>query len=357
MSDIQRKVTPKGKVTYQARIRRAGYPSKTRSFEKKSEAQAWARDTESKVLNGLQVASSKARRYTFSEAIAEFLEQHPDTDESEKVRLQQIEVDLGELAVLNLTAAKFSQYIRTWSNTIVPSPKHKKKDHPLFQPKQHTYADSSVRKIYYLVKKIMEWHSAFRNYPVDDIFKSVSPPSTDIKRDRRLEEGEEERILEAFSKQYTKAEELKTLFLFALETAMRAGEIMSLEWHEVDFSGPSINIPKEKTKTSRYRKVPMTSVCVKLLQAHQKTKSRTDTRVFWHWKDSHALGQRFRVVLKNAQITNFRFHDLRHEATSRFFERTQLRDIEIAKITGHSDMRTLARYANLKVENLARQLW
>ncbi len=46
-----------------------------------------------------------------------------------------------------------------------------------------------------------------------------------------------------------------------------------------------------------------------------------------------------------------------HEATSRFFERTKLSDLQIAKITGHKDPRMLSRYANLRGSDLANQLW
>ena len=101
----------------------------------------------------------------------------------------------------------------------------------------------------------------------------------------------------------------------------------------------------------------MTTICVKLLTAHLKTKSIVDDRVFWQWKDSHTFNQRFNIVLKNANMTDYRFHDNRHEATSRFFERTNLRDTEIAKITGHASMVTLMRYANLRTNDLAKRLW
>lgn len=51
------------------------------------------------------------------------------------------------------------------------------------------------------------------------------------------------------------------------------------------------------------------------------------------------------------------FHDLRHEATSRLYERTTLSDIQIAKITGHSDPKVLMWYANLRGSDLAERLW
>ena len=51
-----------------------------------------------------------------------------------------------------------------------------------------------------------------------------------------------------------------------------------------------------------------------------------------------------------------RFHDLRHEATSRLFERTELQTVEIMLMTGHTQVSTLKRYANLRPRILAEKL-
>ena len=69
-----------------------------------------------------------------------------------------------------------------------------------------------------------------------------------------------------------------------------------------------------------------------------------------HWK-------RWTTVANLAKCEDLHFHDLRHEATSRIFERTTLNEIEISKITGHRDPRMLRRYANLRASNLAEKLW
>ena len=58
---------------------------------------------------------------------------------------------------------------------------------------------------------------------------------------------------------------------------------------------------------------------------------------------------------KRAGIRELRFHDLRHEATSRFFERG-LNVMEVASITGHKDLRMLLRYTHLRAEDLAEKL-
>jgi integrase len=62
-------------------------------------------------------------------------------------------------------------------------------------------------------------------------------------------------------------------------------------------------------------------------------------------------------LFDSASAEDLRFHDLRHGATSRFFERTTMSEGKIMKITGHSSTRMLMRYASLRGSNLAKELW
>jgi integrase len=63
----------------------------------------------------------------------------------------------------------------------------------------------------------------------------------------------------------------------------------------------------------------------------------------------------WRRAAKKVGIDNLRFHDLRHEATSRFFEKG-LNVMKVAAITGHKDLRMLQRYTHLRTEDLAKKL-
>jgi integrase len=67
------------------------------------------------------------------------------------------------------------------------------------------------------------------------------------------------------------------------------------------------------------------------------------------------ITQQFRRVCQSAGIKNFRFHDLRHEATSRLFEKG-LSIVEVSAITGHRTLEMLNRYTHLKPEMLAQKL-
>jgi len=68
-----------------------------------------------------------------------------------------------------------------------------------------------------------------------------------------------------------------------------------------------------------------------------------------------ALRGLWRRACGRASIEGLRFHDLRHEATSGFFERG-LEVMELASINGHKDLRMLRRYTHLQVEDLAKKL-
>lgn len=150
----------------------------------------------------------------------------------------------------------------------------------------------------------------------------------------------------------------------ALETAMRMREMYTLTRDQVSLEKETIFL--DKTKNGDKRQVPISSVLKKLLTAYLPTLE--DDRLFPWWDGvsldekyldnlSSKVSQRFARRFKEAGVVGLRFHDLRHCATSRIYERTQLTDLEVASITGHSDPRMLKRYANLRGTTLAKRLW
>ena len=80
-----------------------------------------------------------------------------------------------------------------------------------------------------------------------------------------------------------------------------------------------------------------------------------DGRVFWTWSRADSLENAWRRAVKAADIADFRFHDLRHEAVSRLFERG-LNVMEVSAISGHKNLQMLRRYTHLKAEDLAQKL-
>ncbi|WP_052643413.1 site-specific integrase [Syntrophotalea carbinolica] len=164
-------------------------------------------------------------------------------------------------------------------------------------------------------------------------------------RTRRLEPGEEEKLLKAAH------DELKPVIIFALATAMRREEIASLVWPEIDLKKRTAHLPK--TKNGDARTVPLSRRAVAILRL-QGRKLGKEGRVFGLSKDQ--ITDRMRVTVKRGGLTDLRFHDLRHEATSRLFERGTLDTMEISSITGHKTLTMLKRYTHLRAEDLARKL-
>lgn len=188
----------------------------------------------------------------------------------------------------------------------------------------------------------------------------VSLPPKGKARDRRLL-SEEEAILMKYAVDYNgKIDEVIT---FAIETAMRQGEIVNgrnketldkwgyscMCWENFDEVDSTIFLVD--TKNGESRTVPLSSRAKKIILAQPR---KTSGPIFDI--SSYTVGGAFRKVVRRAGIENLRFHDLRHEATSRLFENTTLKMMEIAAITGHKDLASLKRYTHLCPKKLAEKL-
>jgi integrase len=131
---------------------------------------------------------------------------------------------------------------------------------------------------------------------------------------------------------------------------MRRGELLSLTWEHVHTEKRYVHLPD--TKNGETRDVPLSPMALELLRELPRN-FRGDQVVFpLHYE---ALKSAWRRACTRTSITNLRFHDLRHEATSRFFEKG-LNVMEVAAITGHKDLRMLQRYTHLRAEDLALKL-
>jgi len=166
----------------------------------------------------------------------------------------------------------------------------------------------------------------------------------DVSRDRRLEGDEEKRILALLEGEY------RLLFVLAVETAMRMSEMYSLLPEQVDIARRTVFL--DKTKNGDKRQVPMSSVVARELEGFAGFSFGPRGA-----KTTSQLSVYFGRVFKKAGCPDLNFHDLRHEATCRLFEKTTLSDLQIATITGHRDPRMLKRYANLRGSDLAMKMW
>jgi integrase len=140
---------------------------------------------------------------------------------------------------------------------------------------------------------------------------------------------------------------LRPAILLAIETGLRRGELLGLAWRHIDLGGRTAHIPI--TKNGKARTIPLTAQAVQILQ----TLSQGSGKVFPLTPVALRLGwERLRC---RAGLPDLRFHDLRHEALSRFAE-LGLSTVELAAISGHQDLRMLSRYTHLRAEDLAAKI-
>lgn len=188
---------------------------------------------------------------------------------------------------------------------------------------------------------------------------NIRKPSPGQGRNRRLNGDEEVRLLNACDEHSNPF--LGWIVRIALYTSMRKSEITSLTREQINLEKRTIFLPD--TKNGSVRTVPLTSKAYKVVKEALAHPIRPiDTNLVFPGepgKDGqrkpYVINRVWILALERAEITGLRFHDLRHEATSRFVE-AGLSDQEVASITGHKSMQMLRRYTHLRNENLVQKI-
>ena len=188
---------------------------------------------------------------------------------------------------------------------------------------------------------IAEWGTCKSN-PVEAVRKPKCAPG----RERRLTSLEERKISKLLK---VHNGELYSIFKLALETGMRQGEILSLDWSNVNLQIGVAHLPYTKNGTSR--DVPLSRKARSILTDYGYHQSG---RVFKY--QSSGVKSAWRNAMKQLKIEDLHFHDLRHEAISRLFELGTLNVMEIASISGHKSLNMLKRYTHLRAYQLVKKL-
>lgn len=183
--------------------------------------------------------------------------------------------------------------------------------------------------------------------PIPAIDK-IAKPAPNKARERRLTDDELMALSVALGACRNKL--VKPVFLFAVATGMRRSEILSLTWANVDLAKKTAYLPV--TKNGDSRRVPLSASAVSILQ---RLSPANPTSVNCFPISANAFRLAWDRVKVKAKIEDLRFHDLRHEAISRFFE-MGLSVPEVSLISGHKDARMLFRYTHLKAEKVAEKL-
>lgn len=313
--------------SWQAQVRREGYPPLSRSFPTKAEAVSWGREQEHNIDRGhLPVGNRAAKGLTLGDLLRRYEAQVTPKKRSSRSEQSRIKTllahPMAQVAVTRVTPDMVASY-RDLRLQVV--------------------SGDTVRRELGILRHCLEvarkeWGTPILINPVH----SIAFPEPSKAREQRLEPEAAKRLAEALKR--TRAWYLRPLVSLAVETGMRRGELLSLRWCHVNLSNRTAYL--ETTKNGHSRTIPLTPGAV----AELSGLPRTDDRVFPVAANAAWLAwDRLRT---RAGLSELRFHDLRHEAVSRFFE-MGLSVPEVSLISGHRDTRMLLRYTHLKPEVIA----
>lgn len=333
-------------ATYQKRgnfwraiVRKKGFPAVSKTFDTKVDAEAWAAKTETEMYERKWQDSRTADKLTLAEALERYY---------------------SEVSMLKKSANNERKRIKLWKasalaqrplSTITSFDLAKWRDERLKEV-SGTTVNLDLAIISHLFNvAIKDWGMPFLVNPVSTMRKpsnnaGLRKEGTKYERDRRLKEGELEKILKNLAN-----DELKTIVLLAVQTGTRRGEIAGLTWDMVDLKRRIITL--SDTKNGQKREVPLSTNVVTLLQKHISNAVNINKTVFSCGPDW--ISQAFRNACKAASIRDLHFHDLRHEAISKLFE-AGLSTEEVKKISGHKTYSQLARYTQITPQHIIQKL-
>jgi integrase len=316
---------------WQAQVRRRGMAPRAKSFLSKSDAERWARDLEAQLDRAGALPDTRvAERTTLADVLTRYRDEitpKKRSSVSESARIAGIlRRPICHRTLTILSAADLSSY----------------RDERLLEVAPATV----VRELNLLSHAIDTARRDWGIHLVQNPCKLVRRPSPPRGRTRRLTGDEEQLLLTAAAA--GRVAYMRPLIILAIETGMRRGELLGLEWKHVDLESRVAHLAM--TKNGEPRDVPLSTCAVETLRALQRGE---EGKVFAVAPNAVRLA--WERLVARAGLSDLHFHDLRHEAVSRLFERG-LNVVEVSSISGHKELRMLQRYTHLKAADLARRL-
>jgi integrase len=230
------------------------------------------------------------------------------------------------------------------------------------------FAPASVNKLHVTLHKALDqavkWHMIPRN-----VAEAVKAPRPNPKEMRTLFADETRKLLEA-----ARGDKLEALYVLAVSTGMRQGELLALKWQDVDLENASVSVRRTltkhgtrllfgepKTKKSR-RTIHLTEAAVRVLREHLDRQLGQIERLGDLYKDqglvfasevgtpinpTNLRKRSFASLLKRAKLPRIRFHDLRHTCATLLLSRN-IHPKYVQELLGHANIAvTLDTYSHV----------
>lgn len=343
MRGIQKRKTSEG-IRYQVQIRMKGYRTLSKTFKRKTDAVRWKQQTEADIHRQIIFPECEAERRTLTELVDRYLEDclgNLKSRNGTKQTLKWWKQRIGYLTLNRISPALIKQEWETLSEG-----NSKLTGRPLTNRTLNGYLQSLSTAFTIAIK---EYGWAQIN-PVSNIRKKSLPNG----RTRFLSKEELKSLFTQIDKSTNPY--LKPAVLLSLATGGRRGEIMNLQWKDVDLKEGYLTF--RQTKNGETRTVPVRGEALEELKRHAQKYRFSSEYLFesrkpkWKkglattgkaWEDLH---NPFREVVKNAKIDDFRWHDMRHCAAS-YLLASGATLAQVGKILGHKTPAMTWRYSHL----------
>jgi integrase len=337
LASIRSRKSQTGETSYFVEVRLKGYPSQRASFDRLTDARKWAASTESAIREGRHFKTAEAKKHTFGDVAARYcLEVIPklNREREQKERKQKVEWWNDRLGAYTLADINPALIVQCREALAQSTTKQEQK----FTPATINRYLAVLSHMFTIT--VNEWLWMESN-PVSKVKRPKEPRG----RVRFLDDDERSRLLQACKE--SSNEVLYLCVILALSTGMRQGELMGLQWKDVDLKKG--NIILHETKNGERRRVPLAGHGLELLREHAKIRRLDSPLLFPSYTNPISpinLRSAFTYALERAEIKDFHWHDLRH-CTASYLAMNGASLAEIAEILGHKTLAMVKRYSHL----------
>ena len=325
MSTIQKFTRAKGDV-YRVLIRKAGSKPISKTFSNKKLAIQFAKSMDSNREFFEAYGYENNKEIKLSLLINNYLNyEYKGKDKVEQTRKLNLWLkSLGDIAIKEIKASSISKTLSTLPSYL---------------------SNASINRHKAAISGVLTY--AFRKgYVKTNPVRIIPSLPENNERTRFLSEAERTRLFSSCRASHW--DKLYLIVLLAITTGARKGELTKLRWNDIDFERRTAYV--STTKNGQPKVLPLTNSVIRELQVFNKNDSRLIFESKVKENVAYCFTKPWKKALKDAEIEDFRFHDLRHSCAS-YLAQSGASLLEIADVLGHKQISVTKRYAHLCIEH------